>query len=156
MKLLLLELLLLSALVAFGLTIQPGDGPQAELLGQVNQKREALGLTTLVTSTLLTKVAQAHSADMAAKDYLAHGSPEGRHASHRLARAGYKAVAWGEVIAGGVDTPAMVLAGWLDSPAHREVILSDLYTEIGIGYADNETSRYRWYWVMVLADPMRK
>jgi hypothetical protein len=39
-------------------------------------------------------------------------------------------LSWG---AGLCSTPASIVAGWLDSPSHRRVMLSRRYVEVGVG-----------------------
>ena len=41
---------------------------------------------------------------------------------------------WGENIAMGQDNPEIVVSEWMNSPGHRENILSPNFTFIGVGY----------------------
>jgi uncharacterized protein YkwD len=45
-------------------------------------------------------------------------------------------IAWGT---GSFGTPRQTMNGWLHSTAHRENILVPAYTELGVGYAPNQT-----------------
>lgn len=117
-----------------------------ELLLLINAER----LTPLKENPLLTTIAQFHSEDMAARDYLAHGSLENQHGDDRLKTAGYRYIWWGEVLAGGTDNAELVLQS---SPKHKEVMLDLRYTEIGIGYAYSENSYHGHYWTVLVAAP---
>jgi uncharacterized protein YkwD len=52
-----------------------------------------------------------------------------------------------ENVAQGKPSPAAVMDTWMNSPAHRDHILTCAFTDIGIGYNSNGD-----YWTMVLAD----
>jgi hypothetical protein len=59
----------------------------------------------------------------------------------------------GENIAAGQTTPEQVVQGWINSPGHRANMLSNNYTEIGIGYEflanDTGSVNYNHYWAQV-------
>lgn len=137
---------------------QPLDQPDQDsfeqsLLILINSKRLDLELPALITATVLMQVAEAHSQDMAANNYLAHGNLAGLHGDDRLTEAGYEFSWWGEAIAGGSTTPAVALDGWLGSPPHKAVLLDGRYSEIGLGFAYGDETKYRYYWVVVVARP---
>ena len=64
----------------------------------------------------------------------------------RARAAGYRGGA-GENIAAGQDTPAAVMAAWLNSPGHCSNIMDRDYQDLGIGYAYAANSTYQTYWV---------
>lgn len=127
--------------------------PEQSLLILINSKRLDFELPALITSTVLMQVAEAHSQDMAANNYLAHANLAGLHGGGRLTEAGYEFSYWGETIAGGSTTPAVALDGWLGSPPHKAVLLSARYQEIGLGFAFDSETKYGYYWVVVVARP---
>lgn len=45
-------------------------------------------------------------------------------------------IAWGT---GSYGTPRQIMNAWLHSPAHRQNILTAAFTDLGIGYAPNQT-----------------
>ena len=57
----------------------------------------------------------------------------------------------GENIAKGQRTPEAVMNGWMNSQGHRENILSESYTEIGVGYGTD--SNGMTYWVQMFRRP---
>ena len=105
----------------------------------INRERHARGLAPLSTNVRLSRAANRHAADMVARGYFAHVSPEGIGFSERLRRAGYArgCTAWagGETLAWGVGTgatPASRVRAWMNSPGHRTILLDRGYREIGI------------------------
>lgn len=100
-----------------------------------NNDRGNYGMPALVHSPTLALVAQMKANDMAEKGYFAHTSPEGLTPWVWFERAGYKYQHAGENLAVNFSESANVARAWMDSPSHRENILSAKYTEIGIATA---------------------
>ena len=99
----------------------------------------------------LTRVAQAHSEDMARREYFSHTNPDGRSPFDRMTAAGYKYSLAAENIAAGQTTPHSVIDAWMNSPGHRANILNCGLTEIGVGYATGGS--YRHYWTQAFGTP---
>jgi uncharacterized protein YkwD len=115
---------------------------EAEVVAFTNQKRASAGCDTpLRVDDRLVAAAQGHSADMAARDYFSHTSPEGLGPGDRTAAQGY--LQWsGENIAMGYPTAAAVVAGWMNSDGHRANILNCNSVAIGVGAADSDDGIY--------------
>jgi uncharacterized protein YkwD len=126
------------------------DKPPASYTDEVvrltNAERAANGCGALSIDATLTKVAQAHSEDMADHDYFSHDSQDGRSPFDRMTAAGYGFSTAAENIAAGQATPAEVVKGWMNSEGHRANILNCALKEIGVGYAVNSSSTFRTYW----------
>ena len=105
----------------------------------------------LTSNDLLAGTAQAHSADMAAKNYFSHTSQDGTSFSARITQSGYAWSSIGENIAAGYATPAAVVAGWLASPGHCKNIMSASFSELGVGYATGGS--YGTYWTQDFGRP---
>ena len=103
--------------------------------------------TPLTYSVQLEQAAQAHAADMAARNYFSHTSPEGRTAADRVTAAGYVWTQVAENIAAGQTTPEEVVAGWLRSAGHCANIMDPGLKDMGVGYAYAAGSRYGHSWV---------
>jgi uncharacterized protein YkwD len=110
-------------------------GPTAEVLRIVNSERAKAGCGALTADNRLNAAAQAHSADMAAKDYFSHTSQNGDEMADRIDATGYKWRSIGENIAKGQATPASVMEAWMNSSGHRANILNCGFRNIGIGLA---------------------
>jgi uncharacterized protein YkwD len=125
-------------------TTRPTPAPAPSLGEQVvalaNAARAEEGCDPLRIDARLTAAAQAHSDDMAAQDYFAHTSLDGRSAWDRILAAGY-ARPGGENIAQGQRSASEVHDAWMDSPDHRANILDCRFTAIGVGV---ETESWTW------------
>ncbi|GAB6060707.1 CAP domain-containing protein [Desulfonatronum parangueonense] len=114
--------------------------------GLVNQERRINGLHDLAWDDKLRTAAREHSGDMAARNYFAHASLDGRNPGDRITAAGYVWNAYRENIAVGQTTPVEVHQAWMNSPGHRKNILDSVICDIGVGYVHNSASQYRHYW----------
>lgn len=99
----------------------------------------------------LTRVALAHTIDMAKRAYFAHTSPSGKTPFDRMRAAKYSYKAAGENIAAGFNTPKAVVNAWLASPGHCRVLMSRAYTELGVGYSTG--GYYGTYWTQDFGRP---
>ena len=101
------------------------------MLALTNAERAANGCAPLSADEGLAAVARSHSADMAARDYFSHDTPEGVDPFERASAAGQSARA--ENIAAGYWSASEVVAGWMASPGHRANILNCGLTRLGTG-----------------------
>jgi uncharacterized protein YkwD len=122
--------------------VTPGE---ARVIQLVNQERVIEGLPPLHYSDRLYDSARNHSLDMAAAHYCSHDSRNGRKFFERIFASGYPISRCGENIAHGFSSPEEVFEGWMNSPGHRVNIMSAEFTEIGVGYACDDSTR-REYW----------
>jgi uncharacterized protein YkwD len=121
---------------------------RAALLGRVNRERRAAGVPPMREEPLLDETAQRHAADMLARSYYDHDSPEGTTVLERSRAAGYRPSLAAENIARGQYTIEEVMDGWMSSPIHRENILSPLFADIGSGVAVGKNANsYQILWV---------
>lgn len=111
---------------------------QQGLVDCANGARAQAGLPALRVDGALTRAAQGHAADMLARNYFDHITPEGLAPWDRIAavldgEAPFQTM--GENIAlGYADAPSTCL-GWMNSAGHRANILSPSFTAIGVGWA---------------------
>lgn len=114
----------------------------------VNMERAKQGVAPLRYHTDLETAAQAHAQDMSIKEYFSHENREGERSGDRIKKTGYGVinaqecrcsykVFLGENIAKGQSTVAQVIKEWMESPSHREAMLSRDYQEIGVGIVDD-------------------
>jgi uncharacterized protein YkwD len=108
---------------------------------------------TLALDSELVGIARAHSADMAAKNYLAHKSPSGETAADLIMNSDDK---WqgllGENLAAqhytansGIDVDTFAhrfVASWLASQSHKENLAFAPYDRTGVGAAVNGDTIY--------------
>jgi uncharacterized protein YkwD len=120
-----------------------GAADRAAIVCEINAARAEAGRARLHSRPSLTDAGLAHSADMVARRYFAHESPEGEGPAERVRRAGYirHAHSWrvGEVLLwtrGEPLTAARAVQLWLESPSHRRILLSPRYRDVGAGPVD--------------------
>ncbi|MGF0173966.1 CAP domain-containing protein [Streptomyces sp. Marseille-Q5077] len=126
--------------------LTPGDLSRtaAEVVDLTNRERARAGLRPLAVDPALGTAAQAYSADMAARAFYSHTSPEGSQPWDRAAAAGSRMRSIGENIACGQRSSGEVVEGWMNSPGHRANILKRDFTHIGIGFAGGGPAGTYW------------
>ncbi|EAZ90747.1 CAP domain-containing protein [Crocosphaera chwakensis] len=124
----------------------------------INQERAENNLDPLRIDEQLVMAAEYHSESMANDDFFSHEGIDGSTPFERMMDQGYSYQAAGENIAAGFTTPESVVAAWIGSSGHRANILSDDFTEIGIGhqYNSNDTGQvnYFHYWTVNFGTPL--
>lgn len=108
---------------------------EAQMLEMVNDERRAAGLNPLAPDPELTEVARQHSADMFARGYFAHYTPEGRSPFDRIRAANVRFRTAGENLALAPTLP-IAHTGLMNSPGHRANILRPEFGRVGIGIMD--------------------
>jgi uncharacterized protein YkwD len=121
-------------------TAEPEPNVRTALRCLVNATRQEHGLSTLRSSARLNLAADRHSADMVARRYFAHVSPDGNSVADRVRATGYLSgtsdwalgedIGWGT---GSASTPASIFRSFMNSPPHSKIILSRAFHEIGVG-----------------------
>jgi uncharacterized protein YkwD len=155
--------LLVAALVATAVLAGPADGAapatacddatvaaatvaeaamRAAIRCLVNDERAEHALPRLRPSAELNVAADRHCADMVARHYFEHRSPEGASVADRAREAGYlgrardwelgEDIGWGT---GSLSTPAAIVRAWMNSPPHRRIILDHGFRDVGVGVA---------------------
>ena len=117
---------------------------EAQVLTIVNTERAKAGCAALTADDRLTTAARAHSADMAARNYFSHTTPEGVEFATRITTAGYRWSGAGENIAKGQRTPAEVMNSWMNSAGHKANILNCGFKNLGVGVAADAGGSLLW------------
>jgi len=102
----------------------------------VNQRRQAAGLAPLAVEPRLANSAATYAKVLADNNWFSHTGPDGSTLVTRDEAAGFPfTVQIGEVLAWGSNgwTPGEIVQAWMDSPPHREEIMSPVYTRAGTG-----------------------
>ena len=106
---------------------------------RMNEVRRRHGLRPLRHNASLSTAADFHSRDMARKGYFEHDSASGTAFWRRIERfypsRGFRSWTVGENLLWGTDSygAAFAVREWMQSPPHRENILSRGWREVGIG-----------------------
>jgi len=126
-----------------------GTATEARVIALLNEARRDEGLPTLGCDGRLGDVARLHAQDMAERDFFDHTNPDGQAPWDRMDAygiGGYTTA--GENIAAGYATPADVHEGWMNSPGHRDNILGEWYTDVGVGVWEQDGTLY---WTQLFA-----
>lgn len=141
--------ILLSLFMQFGLRIAETSGgtvlgyaaniPASEVVDLTNKKRAELGLSQLTISPDLVAAAQAKGEHMLEHDYWAHVAPDGTEpwkffCDHNYCNYRYA----GENLARDFTNANAAIEAWMASPSHKENMLNDKYTEIGIAVVEGD------------------
>jgi uncharacterized protein YkwD len=110
----------------------PAPALETQMLELINRERAAAGLDPLEPDPELTEVARRHSADMFARGYFSHNTPEGKDPFDRIRESDVSFRTAGENLA---LAPTLHIAhtGLMNSPGHRANILHPRYGRVGIG-----------------------
>jgi len=114
---------------------RPRPDLEKRMLDLVNQERQAAGLAPLQPDPELTEVARKHSADMFARGYFAHDTPEGLSPFDRMRAANVRFITAGENLALAPTIP-VAHTGLMNSPGHRANIMRREFGRVGIGVMD--------------------
>jgi len=129
------------------LVSEPDAGAaETQIVGGINELRADAGVGELPTSDELAAVARDHSADMAARDYYAHTSPDGVGVQARLPCRGSENIHRGEIgFIQNIDSErswdtheteelaGYVVEGWRLSDGHRRNMLNTRWSAVGVG-----------------------
>jgi uncharacterized protein YkwD len=114
---------------------RPRPDLERQMLDLVNEERLGQGLQPLMPDPELTEVARRHSADMFARGYFAHDTPEGLTPFDRMKEADIRFLVAGENLAL-APTVSVAHTGLMNSPGHRANILRPQFGRVGIGIMD--------------------
>lgn len=127
------------------------------LLAEVNKARRFAGLPALVENGKLSAVASDYAQLMAESGCFAHDCPPLGPVGDRMMAIGYNWSVLGETLAAGSDLASDTVIGWLNSPQHKPIVLSEKAVEAGTAFAFNGEDAiaggYGSYWVLIVAKP---
>lgn len=107
-----------------------------EVISLTNSERSKAQLPQLVNNAKLDEAARLKALHMFEHDYWAHVSPTGVDPWYWFEVVGYEYTAAGENLARDFDTSNGVVSAWMASPSHRDNILYENFTEIGLAVVD--------------------
>ena len=125
---------------------------EAAVVREMNRVRIAEGLRPLHAAPSLRAAARGHSRAMLEHGFFGHDSLDGTAFNDRIRRhytnRGWKMWSVGEALLatmGNTVQAQAIVKAWLDSPSHREIILSPTWRDAGIGalYAPTAPQEYR-------------
>lgn len=105
---------------------------EQNLLKGINQERTSRGLQSLKINRDLDNAARLKAKDMINRDYFEHYA-FGLSPWDFMSLSGYEYIYAGENLAMDFATSEGMIKAWMNSPAHRDNILSPEFKEIGVG-----------------------
>lgn len=114
-----------------------------EVFAQVNKERVKAGLSELTLDYTLCTAAQVRAQECV--KVFSHTRPNGSKFRTAIEEAGIKSSYTGENVASGYTSASHVMKGWMASPGHKENILRERFTAIGIGVVKNSGNGYGGY-----------
>jgi uncharacterized protein YkwD len=128
-----------TALDAPRTTLRAADGIEGPLLASINRERRGRGLKPLRLSSQLARAADSHARAMGRNGFFSHSSQNGSSATSRILRfypvAGHGSWMVGETLLW--RSPEVgsqeALAMWLGSSAHKKILMTPGFREIGLG-----------------------
>lgn len=116
---------------------------EQQVLAEINDTRAQYGLPALALVADISRVALKHSLEMACFDRTSHHGVDGMLYTVRLQRDGVLYSTSSEIIYAGDGGPAGALDWWMHSALHKSIILSDKYTQVGVGYVFYDGNAYQ-------------
>jgi uncharacterized protein YkwD len=131
--------IVLSLLLFAALPLAAAEITRQSVLDTMNSYRADRGLPPLRFDARLQKAADDRMRDMEEQEYWAHESPDGRSPFTWVRAEGYDFQYAGENLAAGFETTEVLVASWMESPGHRDNIMSPLYSDCSISIIDGST-----------------
>lgn len=129
---------------------------ESAVIDLINEEREANDLPPYQSSNRLRDAARAHSTDMACNGFFSHTGSNGSSVGDRVFAENYPWTAVGENIFGTGDTsndaPQLAFDFWIAGAGNRANLVSEEFTEIGVGYIYEPDSPFGGYFTAVFAD----
>ena len=115
------------------------NGLEQELLNHINGARAGAKLQPVAADAQVSPLARHRSTDMVHKGYFSHNPPGGDDYMNLLKGAGVPFKVAGEIIAWNSysNSAHKAFEGFMNSPAHRAIILDGRYNAAGVGQARN-------------------
>lgn len=113
-----------------------------DLVNLVNQKRSENGASGVRLDPTLCEAARKKGEDMFAKGYWAHVAPDGTQPWAFFAQVGYDYIYAGENLAKDFQTSGAVVEAWMNSPSHRQNLVSPKYDEMGLAVVNGSLNGY--------------
>lgn len=111
-----------------------------DIVNEINNIRKSYGLEPLTINPKLDVAAMLKAEDMISNDYFNHNSPEGKTPWFWFNAVNYNYKYAGENLALNFWNNKETVQAWLNSPSHKDNILSPNYQETGVAILSGTTS----------------
>jgi hypothetical protein len=106
---------------------------ELEVIDRINAERASDGIAPVELDVRLLAAALRHSEDMRDGCFLSHTGSDGSTRTSRMLDAGYPDPGR-EAAGAGQSSAASIVSGWMNSSAHRAILLDDRHRHVGVGY----------------------
>lgn len=113
-----------------------------QVINLVNEERQKAGLPVLEKADDASAAAAVRARELVAS--FSHTRPDGSAYRTALEQSGASFRSCGENVAYGYRTPEAVMSAWMSSDGHRDNILNEKYTDIGVGYFTDGSGQGYW------------
>ncbi len=120
------------------------------VLDIVNARRAEAGLGPVSLDGTMCAAAQVRARETVQS--FSHTRPDGRDCFSALDEAGVSYYTCGENIAAGFFSADAVMEGWMNSPGHRDNILTPEFGRMGIACYADPSAPYGYYWAQFFAN----
>jgi uncharacterized protein YkwD len=110
------------------------------VLAQMNAYRAEAGFPPLRIEERLARAAHDRMRDMEDGGWWSHESPAGLSPFTWLTLRDYTFQDAGENLASGFETVRLLVSSWMESPGHRDNIMSPMFEDCGIAIIDGATT----------------
>ncbi len=125
-----------------GASVYQVDPYAQEIMDLVNAERAKAGLAPLALVSEISQAAELRASDLYSK--FSHERPDGSSYKTALHQYGISYRGTGENVAYGYRTPKAVMEGWMNSEGHRNNILNEKFTNIGVGHYKGSNGYDYW------------
>ncbi len=132
--------------------VDPVAAFKTEVLKLVNEERAKVNLTALTGNETLAKAAGTRAKEAASK--FAHVRPDGSKVGTVFTENSIAYQSAGETLSNGYSNAADLVKGWMDSKAHKDVLLSAKFTTAELGYFQNAEGKV--YCALLLYAPAER
>ncbi len=120
--------------------------------GMINAYRIKEGLAPLPLNAQLGAVAKAEATAVSVRALGSGKVAPSDNLPERVREAGYPLGAMRQNVSAGYYTTAEAFSGWRDSPQHRDTMLMENATDMGIAAIYQPRAKYRVYWTLIVAN----
>lgn len=134
------------------------ESQQAHMLERLNTVRAGEKRAPLERHPILDRMALAHAADMACRNYVNHRNSAGDKLPARLDRVNDGSIpGWTRLaeVLGTSVAPERQVERWMGSRPHRRAVLERAHEQVGIGVVWIAGSRHPVYWAVEFLTPTR-
>jgi uncharacterized protein YkwD len=120
-----------------------------EVIILTNKYRQEQHLKPLTENKLLNQSATLKGQDMIARNYWSHDAPDGTKPWAFFTKVGFLYTYVGENLARDFATPQDAVTSWINSPSHKENLISPKFSQIGVAVLYHADSHYFQYPLVV-------